>query len=282
MPDIDIATSCFFLNNAIHCSIISEVQGLEYAYYININGEGRQVLYYPQPSELAFSCEGQLVDFFEVTFFARDEHGNIHSKSQIKRTPWSLCDAAIFTILQLTNINSTIIELGSGYGSTLISKNRNLISVEHDEKFVSRFQELNYVHAPLITLQNSVGAAKKWYDPKAIKDGIPSNHDMIILDGPPAEVGREGILSNLSLFDSNAIWIVDDVVRNSEQNIANAIALHFSLLQYKFWNFSILTKKPLESEKLLAIKKKSHEEYLSKPRQYLENYFTSPPHFDNQ
>lgn len=282
MSDIDLETSCFFQNDAIHCSINCEVSGLEFAYYININGEGREVFYYPQPSKFVFSCEGRFVDFFEVTFFARNENGKVYSDSQIKRTPWALCDAAIFAILELTNPNSTIIELGSGYGSSLIAKNRHLISVEHDEEFISKFQEVNYVHAPLIPLRNSIEVDTKWYDSEAIKNGIPSDHDLIIVDGPPAKVGRIGILSNLSLFDTNAIWIIDDVVRNSEQYIANVIALHFSLFQYKFWNFSILTSEPLDQVILLEIKQKSEEEYQSRPLQYLENYFQNPPHFDNQ
>tara|TARA_Y100000589_G_scaffold193922_1_gene183444 strand:+ start:29 stop:877 length:849 start_codon:yes stop_codon:yes gene_type:complete len=275
-------TSCFFSNNAIHCKIITEHPNLEFAYYININDEGREVLFYPQPNEIVFSCKQRIVDFFEVTFFVKDENGNILSVTKKQRTPWSLCDAAIYTIMTLTDDNSTIVELGSGYGSSLISKNRNLVAIEHDERFVSRYPDVNYLYSPLVSLQGSDKPEQLWYDSELISNGIPAKHDLIILDGPPADVGRTGVLQNLSLFDPDAIWIIDDVVRPSEQYIANVIAIHFSHFQYKFWNFSILTRKPLDPSTLEKIKHKSHSVYLSMPHQYLLNYFASPPHFEHQ
>ena len=84
MSNIDWDTSCFFVNNAIHCKINTDLSNLEFAYYININDEGREVLFYPQPNHIVFPCEGRIVDFFEVTFFAKDATGSIFSETKIQ------------------------------------------------------------------------------------------------------------------------------------------------------------------------------------------------------
>ena len=77
------------------------------------------------------------------------------------------------------------------------------------------------------------------------------------------------------MFNDNCIWIVDDVLRTKDQKLANYIALHFKLIQYRFWNFSILIKNPIEHEILQKINSKSLEELNSKSETYMKNYYPS-------
>ena len=115
----------------------------------------------------------------------------------------------------------------------------------------------------------------QWYDQNEIRGKLPEKIDLIIIDGPPDNIGRSGILHNLDMFSSDSIWIIDDVLRTKDQKLANYIALHFKLIQYRFWNFSILIKNPIENETLQKINSKSLEELNSKSETYMKNYYPS-------
>ena len=270
-------TSSIFSKNEITCSIETDLKDVEFAYYIRINGGEKNVLYYPQPATTIFPCKDVIVDYYEVTFFIREPSGEIHSKIEERKTSWSLPEAALLAVSLLTPKDSLILEFGSGYGSHLIGKKNHLTSIEHDEKFVSRFSNVNYIHAPIKLLDIVNGDRKlQWYDPEIVKQSIPENYEMVILDGPPSQYGREAILNYLSFFKKNAFWIIDDVLRPEEQNIANHIAINFSLIQYRFWNFSILAPEPISSSDLLLIHQQSEEDYRTASPTYLDNYFSNP------
>jgi len=57
MVDFQFETTCYFQNNAIHCSVVTDLGDVEFAYYIEINGASKEVLYYPQPNKITFSTE---------------------------------------------------------------------------------------------------------------------------------------------------------------------------------------------------------------------------------
>ena len=59
-----------------------------------------------------------------------------------------------------------------------------------------------------------------WYNPQAIIDVITSQQiSVFIVDGPPGDIGRHGLLSITDILPKNATFIVDDVHREDESNL---------------------------------------------------------------
>ena len=114
---------------------------------------------------------------------------------------WALPAVAIEWIKENFDHGSTILELGSGKGTGVLAKDFKMFSVEHDQAFVGKHNS-KYIHAPI------VGG---WYDAEIIKARIPSiDYDLLIVDGPPRIIGREGMLFYLDLFRTDRPAIVDD------------------------------------------------------------------------
>ena len=276
MPDNSFIPSCEFSGQSLKCSIDTDIPDVEFAFYIDVNGVRQETFWYSKNNSVEYDCGEQIVHHYQVTFFVRANGENILSETIEERTNWSLCDGIILASKILTNKQSTILEFGSGFGSTLLAKQCTVYSVEHDEKFLSLFPEINYIHAPLSDCQmiEEFGDTE-WYDPGAIKSHMPKKCDVIIVDGPPEKVGRSGLLHNLEMFSEDSIWIIDDVLRLKDQLLANYISLKFSLIQYRFWNFSILSKNPIHSEKVQKIRIESEAVMNRISKNYLQTYYPS-------
>lgn len=123
---------------------------------------------------------------------------------------WSISEALHQFILDNVPVGSTILELGSGYGTQVLSENYQMISIEHDMRFVDKYPS-RYIHAPLIG---------HWYDINAVTDGLSGvTYDAILVDGPPGDLsrGRIGFFENLHLFNTDVMIIFDDTNRSGEQ-----------------------------------------------------------------
>ena len=111
--------------------------------------------------------------------------------------------------------NSTILEFGSGEGTVELSSRYEMISVEHDQNWLA-LSGGNYIHASIV--QNSISTKfnqKGWYDAEKLKN-LPSFVDAVIIDGPPGNIGRIGILAHLELLPAFTYCIVDDTDREPE------------------------------------------------------------------
>ncbi len=127
---------------------------------------------------------------------------------------WSIDEACFNKILEILPKNKTILEFGSGYGSSQLAKFYTVYSVEHDKQWL-KYDKVKYIFAPLIQY-NEIN----WYDTDILKKAIPDKYDLIIIDGPPESTspqknGRLGFYYNLHLFNlDNTIIIFDDVERD--------------------------------------------------------------------
>ena len=176
----------------------------------------------------------------------------------------------------LTNKTSTILEFGSGVGSQELAQHCEIYSIEHNEKFVNAFADVNYIHAPLSKSNNIVNFREDvWYDSDSILESLPGSIDLVLVDGPPSSIGRFGLLSHLDWFNDSVYWIIDDVLREKDQKLANYICLKFSLIQYRFWNFSILSKTPLDIEILKLINEASLVVFTQHSDKYLQQFYPS-------
>jgi len=113
----------------------------------------------------------------------------------------------------------TILELGSGWASGELSKRFTVYSIEHDMKWVNRY-DTNYIYAPIVDISTNKEDRKhekRWYDPEIVKQNIPENYDLILIDGPPGWIGRGGFLKYIHLFKTDVPIIFDDVNRRDER-----------------------------------------------------------------
>jgi hypothetical protein len=127
---------------------------------------------------------------------------------------WSLPPDAFEFLRSRLSPEATVVELGSGEGTRrLVDSYARVFSVEHDEKFVGKYGS-TYIHAPIVD---------GWYDRTAIAYALPSRFDCVIVDGPPGNIGRQGVLRHLDLFGPVPM-LVDDVHRPAEREVILAIA----------------------------------------------------------
>ena len=149
---------------------------------------------------------------------------------------WMMPSEALEWIENNIPHGSCILEFGSGEGSSRLSKNFSLFSVEHDQEWISKY-ETNYIYAPIrphskSSQLNSVG----WYDVDEIYSKLPKNDfSLIIIDGPPKIIGRDGILEHLNILNLADIILIDDLHRTDEFNLSQEISkkcglkcIHFS------------------------------------------------------
>jgi hypothetical protein len=120
-------------------------------------------------------------------------------------------------ILNLVPKKSTIIEIGAGYCSTkALSLYYNLFSIENNLQYINLFENVNYIHAPLIN---------DWYDTNIVKSKMPENYSLVFVDGPTGEGNRHGILNNLEIFKKDCMYIFHDTYRTPELKLAIDVSL---------------------------------------------------------
>lgn len=121
-------------------------------------------------------------------------------------------------ILEILPENSTILELGSGTGTKELAKRYIMYSIEHNEKWLNKFNS-TYIYAPLKPLKQD--STINWYDVEVLKKELPEQYDLILIDGPPAKDSqnrnsRDGFMLNLNLFNINVPIVFDDVHRKED------------------------------------------------------------------
>ena len=266
--------SCEMIGKTIHCSIDTDIEKSEFAFYVNLNGERKATFWYTDRPYIEYSCGDEIIYDFQIVFFIRIDGENIISKSIKKKTSWSICDGVLEAVRNLVDEKSVILELGSGMGSRSLAEICTVFSVEHDERFLDIHQSVNYIHAPLIDIEPlSAFNENKWYDSEAIRKNLPEKIDLVLVDGQPEKYGRSGLLHHLDIFGENCIWIIDDVLREKDQKLANYISFEFDYIQYRFWNFSILSKSSLSGDILDTIKKAAMNSKYSMSANYVSQYY---------
>ena len=185
-------------------------------------------------------------------------------------------DLGVLTaIRQLAASNSTIVELGSGNGTNRLVSEYTVYSIEDDEKWVGYCEGSNYIHAPLINLDDSEEPVR-WYDPAILKKSLPESYDLVLIDGPAGKKGRSGLLSNLHLFRTDVPFVIDDTLRDHECQVAREMAYLLNRPLYMFWNFSVISPNPLTVEQVSRIQRAALQVLDSEDLPYLQSYFTEP------
>ncbi len=126
----------------------------------------------------------------------------------------------ILYIRRLLPEGSTILELGSGIGTQWLSEYYTMYSVEDKKKYVDRYNS-TYIHAYIhpYTIERFDGQ-KGWYHFTTLKENLPKEYDLILVDGPSGDIGRGGFNKFLKLFRTDVPIVIDDVSRAAEMKLA--------------------------------------------------------------
>lgn len=102
---------------------------------------------------------------------------------------------------------STILELGSGPGSTveLTSSGYDVRSIEHNPEQMIYNKPENYIFCPLFTDGNQYD----FYHLETIKNKLP-NYDALLVDGPDTGNRMNNFNKMIHYFNPKVHWFIDD------------------------------------------------------------------------
>jgi hypothetical protein len=123
---------------------------------------------------------------------------------------------------------STILELGSGWGTHMLAQHYNMVSIESSKKWLNRYKS-TYIYAPIVKYDDSYPSPDLpkntgWYNINNIIEGLPAQYDAILVDGPLAKFGRGGFYKHLNAFNTDVMLIFDDIDRAPELALAYKVA----------------------------------------------------------
>lgn len=146
---------------------------------------------------------------------------------------WSINVECFEKIVEILDFGKTILELGSGKSTQILSNFYNMISVEDNEEFLNKYNS-NY-----ISVRSETGATGG-YDFAELKDKLGGiEYDLLIIDGP--NDNREKIIDYINDFNTDVPIIFDDTQVYEEHAIAlsNKIGKKYETIQCKplgsFW-----------------------------------------------
>lgn len=143
---------------------------------------------------------------------------------------WSITREMYKHIIDILPFGKTILELGSGKSTELLSMFYNLISIEENIEYLKNYFNVNMLYVPLKNYESFslFQSEKNWYDINILKQYDLKNqkYDLIIVDGPCAN--RGGFFEFLELFNldnNNCKYIFfDDTMTQQHLNVAEKVA----------------------------------------------------------
>ena len=120
----------------------------------------------------------------------------------------------------------TILEFGSGLGSTWLGESYKMYSVENQPEWFDRYPEsTTYINCRtkqydnIYTVPSDAPDNKAWYHPDDLFPNLPSKYDLILIDGPASighGCGRAGFLKHIDKFNTDVPMIFDDINRQED------------------------------------------------------------------
>ena len=140
-------------------------------------------------------------------------------------------------LLALAHITQTIkpklaVELGSGTSTLVLAKSgaKKIISLDHSIEFGAQTREMLLSHGVRgvdirINDLETYPQGYKWYAKSSFK-GL-GKIDLLVIDGPPSSTNADArypaLLHLVPLLSPNATIVLDDVFRDEERKLADAI-----------------------------------------------------------
>ncbi len=141
---------------------------------------------------------------------------------------WAIDKECYNYICDVVQEGETIVELGTGYSTRMLSENFNVFTIEHNKEFLDRYKGTidkgNYpVHFILAPLTN-IGGDKVWYNPEILKAKLPKKSALVLVDGPCGAIDRRGFLNYVHLFQNTKVIVFDDVDREMDLETMKSVA----------------------------------------------------------
>jgi hypothetical protein len=166
----------------------------------------------------------QLYDFFRNLLINNFEDNEpFRERHLLNLGGWSIEEELIRFLTSNLTSGLTILEFGSGNGTSKLLEYYQVISVEHDLKYFRKRSECHIcIYSPI---ENG------WYGRNFLREIQEYKIDAILIDGPPGDL-REGVLFNIDIFTEFTCPIIfDDVDREKDKQIMNQFCEH---LGYSF------------------------------------------------
>lgn len=143
-----------------------------------------------------------------------------------------ITNTVVEAIEEILPKNKTILELGTGIGTKKLTKNYNVLSVEHNSKFHVAESELLNVSLKQVNIDTQafwsrfpIEDVSAWYDPAKLREILKDRkYDLLLIDGPAGGASRAAMWYWYPfLFDTAVPVIVDDIHRKNEYKVARKI-----------------------------------------------------------
>lgn len=142
---------------------------------------------------------------------------------------WEASEELREFIRTLLRPGQTILELGSGSGTAKLAERYNMISVEHNPKWLFKHPS-TYIHAPIEPFRKQCSVFPEdtgWYSRDVLRRSLRNHeYDLILIDGPPNEYGRGGFYKWKELFNLNVPMVFDDLHRRRELRLITRMSGH--------------------------------------------------------
>ena len=126
---------------------------------------------------------------------------------------------------------STILELGSGEGTTWLSDLGYIMySVENQPEWFDRYpNHTTYINCRTKDYDNEYTAPnienqRGWYHPDDIFPNLPESYDLILVDGPGGPFGRGGFYKHIDKFNTDVPMIFDDINRIPDSEVMELVS----------------------------------------------------------
>ena len=127
---------------------------------------------------------------------------------------------------------STILELGSGEGTTWLSKDYKMYSVENQPEWFDKYpNDTTYINCNIKYYDEEYTAPNileqtGWYDPDDLFPNLPDSYDLILVDGPGGQWGRGGFFKHIDKFNTDVPMIFDDIHRVQDSDVMEKVSEH--------------------------------------------------------
>ena len=135
---------------------------------------------------------------------------------------WSITKECFDKIVKILPFNSTILEIGSGNSTKLLSIFYNMISIESSKEWMNRFNS-NYIYIPTKKMISKEFGETTWLDVDLLKNELLNlKYDLLLVD---AGGDRVGIYDNIDLFKNNIPIVFDDTMNEDYLKCAMLISI---------------------------------------------------------
>lgn len=136
---------------------------------------------------------------------------------------WSITKECFDKIVEILPFGSTILEIGSGKSTELLSKFYKMISLESSKKWMNKFNS-DYRYIPTKKMRCGVFGDTIWLDKEILTNElkkIDNKYDLLLVD---AGGDRIGIYDNIELFKTTIPIIFDDTMNEDYLKCATLIS----------------------------------------------------------